>query len=214
MKKGPLLLTLALLLICGCSRNDLSHIRNVHTASGANIVCFGDSLTAGLGAGPGEDYPTLLCQKLDVPVINLGHDGDTTEQALVRIDQVFKNDPKLVIVEFGANDYLKAFDSGFGAVIASQKKAFENLRKIVDMIQDRGAIVVIAGLALNADYSDGYRKLAKETHSLLIPNIMEGISKETGLVSMDGVHPNAKGYQKMAETISDALDPLMAELSR
>ena len=53
------------------------------------IVAFGDSLTAGFGADPGESYPDFLQQELDrrgyeYHVVNEGISGDTSAGGLVR----------------------------------------------------------------------------------------------------------------------------------
>ncbi|MGZ7032752.1 MAG: GDSL-type esterase/lipase family protein, partial [Thermoanaerobaculia bacterium] len=53
---------------------------------GTNIIAFGDSLTAGYGAGQGEDYPTRLSSLIGATVTNAGVSGDTTDAALARID--------------------------------------------------------------------------------------------------------------------------------
>jgi len=53
---------------------------------GTCVVCFGDSLTAGYGATSGNDYPSLLSKKISLPVINDGVSGNTTADALARLD--------------------------------------------------------------------------------------------------------------------------------
>ena len=60
-------------------------IRNPNPA-GENIICFGDSLTAGTGAPEGKDYPSQLSAMIGRPVINAGVPGDTTAGALERLD--------------------------------------------------------------------------------------------------------------------------------
>ena len=55
----------------------------------ANIIAFGDSLTAGYGAQPGEDYPSRLSSITGLNIINAGVSGDTTESALARVDTYF-----------------------------------------------------------------------------------------------------------------------------
>jgi len=58
-----------------------------HPAAAAKvpeIVCFGDSLTAGYGVDPGKSYPDLLQRGLDqrgyhYKVINMGVSGETTQ---------------------------------------------------------------------------------------------------------------------------------------
>src|SRR5687768_12210314 len=53
---------------------------------GTTIITFGDSLTAGVGATAGEDYPSRLAQKTKVEILNAGVSGDTTAAAWVRIE--------------------------------------------------------------------------------------------------------------------------------
>src|SRR5437763_9915919 len=75
---------------------------------GSNIIAFGDSLTAGYGANPGEDYPSRLSSMIGVTIMNAGVSGDTTDTALARIDtDVLARDPRLVIVGLGGNDFLR-----------------------------------------------------------------------------------------------------------
>src|SRR6185369_6749334 len=76
------------------------------------IVALGDSLTAGLGLGPGESFPEQLEAALkasgyDVTVTNAGVSGDTTLDGLARIDWSVPTDADMVIVELGANDALR-----------------------------------------------------------------------------------------------------------
>ena len=58
-------------LVGACSGENLATIRNIRS-SGQAIICFGDSLTEGVGAGSGEDYPSILSRQLGSPVINAG----------------------------------------------------------------------------------------------------------------------------------------------
>src|SRR4051794_17423393 len=74
---------------------------------GKTIVCFGDSITAGIGAEPGPPYPDLLAARLGTPVINAGVPGDTAEEGLARVDAALAQNPWLVIVELGGNDILR-----------------------------------------------------------------------------------------------------------
>jgi len=72
--------------------------------------------------------------------------------------------------------------------------------------------VIIVGIRLNRKYTDGYKKLAKETGSVLIPDILDGILGNQSLMSADNRHPNAKGYQKMADKIIAVIAPLLKEI--
>src|SRR5262245_39853799 len=86
---------LPLLLLLAACRPDVPNL----DSPGRTIVCLGDSITAGVGSGPGEAYPELLAAKLGTQVINEGISGDTTAGGLARVDDVLAKDPWLVIVE-------------------------------------------------------------------------------------------------------------------
>jgi lysophospholipase L1-like esterase len=73
------------------------------------IVCFGDSLTEGKGANPGETYPDFLNKMTNIQVINLGVSGNTSVQGLARIDDVIKQKAFLVLVDSEPTISLKKF---------------------------------------------------------------------------------------------------------
>lgn len=71
-----------------------------------NLVCFGDSLTAGWDGQ--KETPRLTCRLekgLGMTVRNAGVPGETTRQALKRLDRdVLNQRASLVTVLFGSND--------------------------------------------------------------------------------------------------------------
>src|SRR5260370_8366101 len=72
------------------------------------IVCFGDSLTAGLGTDPGKSYPDYLQADLDAKgyqyrVVNEGLSGNTTKDAVGRVDTTTTMNPPYVVVNFSAH---------------------------------------------------------------------------------------------------------------
>ena len=90
---------------------------------GDNIICFGDSLTAGTGAGPGESYPEQLSRRLGVTIINAGRPGDTTASALARLQRdVLDRSPRIVCITLGGNDLKNG---------VAREEAFANLEAIV-----------------------------------------------------------------------------------
>lgn len=193
---------LALLLIWLLFPSKYSRVRNLQS-NGTNIIAFGDSLTAGYGAGAGEDYPSGLAKLIGREVINAGVSGDTTDSALARIDaDVLQRSPRIVIVGLGGNDFLR------GAPITSTEA---NLRTIVKQIQQSGAMVVILGFnfpSLTASYGKMYKRVASDEGCLLIPDLLDGIIGNSSLKS-DEIHPNAKGYALMAERVSGPLRKLI-----
>jgi acyl-CoA thioesterase I len=162
---------------------------------GSGIIAFGDSLTAGYGASAGEDYPTKLSTRTGVTVVNAGVSGDTTESARARLARdVLAHDPRIVIIGLGGNDYLRSVP-----ITVTE----ENLRAIIRETQDAGAMVVLLGFtfpSLNANYGAMYERVAKEEGCLLIAGALKGILRDPALKS-DAIHPNARGYDLMAERI-------------
>jgi len=172
-----------------------SRVTNL-ASRGTNIIAFGDSLTAGYGAQPGEDYPSRLSRLIDKPVINAGVSGDTTDMALARIDaDVLSRDPRIVIVGLGGNDFLRGVD------IATTER---DLRTIIRKIHGAGAMVILLGFrfpSLSLDYEKMYTSVAKDEGCLLIPRMLRGIITDPNLKS-DEVHPNGRGYEIMAERVA------------
>jgi acyl-CoA thioesterase I len=170
---------------------------------GSAIIAFGDSLTAGFGASAGEDYPTKLSTRSGVTVVNAGVSGDTTESARERLDRdVLAHDPRIVIIGLGGNDYLRS-------VPITVTEA--NLRAIIRESQDAGAMVVLLGFtfpSLNANYGAMYERVAKEEGCLLIAGALKGILRDPALKS-DAIHPNARGYDLMAERIAGPFGRLL-----
>lgn len=163
------------------------------------IICFGDSLTYGTGAGRGMDYPSQLSKMIGKPVINAGVPGDTTQRALQRLerDVLFKA-PDLVLITLGGNDLKNGI---------AKNRAFENLRMVVESIQNTGAKVIIGGLRFpirDRGFGRAYQELADKTGAVLIPNILEGIMGNRKRMS-DPIHPNDAGYKIMAERFYEAM---------
>jgi acyl-CoA thioesterase-1 len=174
-------------------------------SSGSGVIAFGDSLTFGYGAAPGEDYPARLSSQIGAPVENAGVSGDTTETALARLDRdVLAKNPRIVIVGLGGNDYLQQVPIATTEV---------NLRSIVRRIHGGGAMVILLGFefpSLNARYDTMYERVAEEERTLLVPGVLSGILTDSNLRS-DAIHPNARGYELMAKRLSKPLRTLIAK---
>jgi acyl-CoA thioesterase-1 len=207
-QRRPLLIAawiaLALLAVWLFWPSPLRKVRN-RDSRGSALIAFGDSLTAGYGAQPGEDYPSRLAALIHQPVINAGVSGDTTESALARIDDdVLARDPRIVIVGLGGNDFLRRVELGTTEA---------NLRTAVRKIQARGAMVVLLGFRfpnIGPSYEKMYARVAKEEGCLLVPDLLDGILRDPAMKS-DEIHPNARGYALMAERVAKPLAKLLAQ---
>jgi acyl-CoA thioesterase-1 len=177
------------------------------------IVAFGDSLTAGFGAEPGNSYPDYLQKDLDNRglkwrVVNAGVSGDTTTDGLNRLDEVLRPKPRIVIVEFGGNDGLR------GLPIETTRA---NLEQIVTTLRDSGATVVLAGMTLPPNYGPDYIRQFEQVYKDLgakyrltrIPFLLEGVATRPELMQRDHLHPTAQGNAMVAETVLRYLMPLL-----
>jgi lysophospholipase L1-like esterase len=170
---------------------------------GSEIIFLGDSLTAGVGASAGNDLPSRVSAALKVPIVNAGVPGDTTAYALARLDRdVLSRNPRLVVVTLGGNDFLQR---------RPLKETFRDLDEIVRRIQEKGAMVVVAGVRSGLFGSPAqaeYRALARRRRAALIPDLLDGVFGHPSLMS-DGVHPNDAGYAVVAERVRRVVEPLL-----
>ena len=181
-------------------------IKNIDS-QGANIIAFGDSLVYGVGASSRGDTDmfSLVSKSLGVNIINKGVSGNTTVDGLARLERdVLTQDPKIVLVLLGGNDYLQK---------VSTTTTFSNLREIIQQIQDRGSAVVLVGVrgGVFVDrFEEDYERLSKEMHTGYIKNILDGIITNRKLMS-DSVHPNDRGYEIIALRVTPILRAILEE---
>ena len=169
-----------------------------------SIVAFGDSLTAGKGVSVTQAYPAVLAEMLGRPVVNLGEQGQTAVEGAKRTRQALSYMPYMVLIEFGANDFIRA---------QNPRAAVEAIGQIVDSVQRVGAVAVIVdvGFPGMGAYSKEFQKLAKEKQALYVPGLMQDIVRNRKLKMADNVHPNAKGHRVIAEKIYKEIKPYIKE---
>jgi len=171
--------------------------------SGENIICFGDSLTYGTGAARNKSYPAQLSEMIDQPIINAGIPGNTTADGLERLEtDVLERSPRIVLITLGGNDLKNGVRKDI---------AYKNLKEIIEAIQEEGGLVILGGvkfIILDKGYGEMYKKLAKETDIILIPNILSGLIGKDKYMS-DPIHPNAAGYEIMAKKFHKAIEPYL-----
>ncbi len=222
----PGLVFLSAVFLFGCGNDSASSTPEPAPAPAATpaqtlpkIVAFGDSLTAGYGLDPKQSYPSLLQQKLDADgykyeVVNAGVSGDTSAGGLRRIDwSLDGGDVRFVILELGANDFLR------GQPVKETRK---NLSQIIERARSRNAKVLLAGMYTTTNAGDSYlreidetfKSLASEHGVPLIPFFLEDVAGKRDLNLDDGVHPNAEGTKIVADTVYKHLKPLLEEDKR
>ncbi|GAB6052385.1 arylesterase [Magnetospira thiophila] len=179
------------------------------------ILALGDSLTAGYGLPEEASYPRRLQQALrerghDVEIINAGVSGDTTAGGLSRIEWLMALRPRVVVLELGANDGLRGLDPALTEA---------NLDAIIQIIRERGARVLLAGMLappnLGPDYAAEfnplYARLAAKHDILLQPFFLDGVAAHPELLQKDGLHPNEAGVGVVVKALLPYMEKVLAE---
>ena len=200
--------------------------------SGQSLVCFGTSLTYGyywedpvwkprmadtvIRYTPSTAYPALLAKTLTIPVYNAGFVGARTDRALKIVrEEVLVCRPALVLLEFGANDFLQGVPDSVTGVL---------LGNLIDTLKNNGSAVILlsflnetmiaavqASSPLAGRTEEAYRYLrmlrrtAESRNVLLVEQTMNGIYWNESYLSPDQLHPNAAGYRMMQQNISTYL---------
>lgn len=189
----------ALLLVAALASCGQKVPRLAPVGPGDVIVAFGDSLTYGTGAAEHESYPAVLAQLVQRNIVRAGVPGETTGGALARLKQVLdEHRPALMIVCLGGNDMLRKLD---------ETQTRSNLREIIKTIKQRGVAVALLGVpkpALIASAPAFYAELAQEFDIPYDGKVVTEVLYRAELKS-DPIHPNARGYRRIAEAIAELL---------
>jgi lysophospholipase L1-like esterase len=186
---------LALVFLLTRPRDNSWRITNEHP-QGKVVVAFGDSLTAGYQVDAADSYPAQLASLLGREILNRGVSGNSTADGLARLERdVLSESPGIVLLSLGANDMLRRHPID---------GTFASLRTIIDRIHARGALVVLIGVEgyplVHGDWGARYRELARETGCVYVPDMLDDVLGDPALM-YDQIHPNAKGYAKIAARI-------------
>lgn len=191
----PIMVLLGVLLLTACS----TAARLPLLTADATILAFGDSLTAGTGAGEAESYPAVLSRLTGRKVINAGVPGEVSASGVQRLPELLERErPALLILCHGGNDLLGRMN---------QQLIADNLRAMIRMARERGILVLLVAVP-SPDFSlkppPLYKELADEFQ---VPVEMKALPRILGKSSLksDHIHPNAAGYQLFAEALAGLL---------
>lgn len=182
-------------------------------AMAKKLVVLGDSISEGYGVTQESAYPALLEKKIkaagkDWTVINSGVSGSTTASAKSRIQWLLKSKPDLVFLALGANDGLR------GLKVPDSKS---NLEQAILELKKQKIVVILGGLYMppnyGKDYTESFKKmyvdLAKKNSVKLVPFILDKVAGDSKYNLADGIHPNEKGHEIIAETIFNEIKDLL-----
>ncbi len=192
---GIWFLAFACSLLAGCAKAP----QLPRLASDAVVLAFGDSLTYGTGASPHEAYPAVLGRLIGRNVVTAGVPGEVSAAGLARLPEVLEEvKPQLVILCHGGNDFLRKLD---------ERQAADNIRAMVIAAKGRGVAVLLIAVpkpGLLPSPPDFYADIAREFGLPYEDAALKKILTDNELKS-DLIHPNARGYAKLAEAIAAVL---------
>ena len=168
-------------------------------AADATILAFGDSLTAGTGAGDAESYPAVLARLTGRNVVNAGVPGEVSAAGVQRLPELLERErPALLILCHGGNDLLARQNPQLIA---------DNLRTMLRTAVERGVPVLLVAVPspdLMLKPPGLYEELAREFRIPLEGKALPHILGKSSLKS-DPIHPNAAGYRLLAEAVAELL---------
>jgi lysophospholipase L1-like esterase len=193
VRRLTLLAAFCLLAACGSS------VKLEKLASGDVVLAFGDSLTFGTGAKPEESYPAALERAIARKVVNGGVPGETSEEGLRRLPEALDEaKPRILVLCHGGNDFLRRLD---------ERRLADNLRAMIRLARERDIAVVLLATprpGLPPSVPAFYGEIATELRLPFEDVIVKSVLFDASLKS-DMVHPNAKGYERMAAAVEKVL---------
>lgn len=178
------------------------------------VAFLGDSLTAGLHLPVDEAWPAALQRSLFTEghpffLQNAGVSGDTTADGVRRLDWILKSDPDIVVVGLGANNGLRGIDL---------ESTEADLRAIVAGVREAGAEALLLGMHVPTNLGDYavrfskiYPRIAEDLDVAFVPDFLDGVGGVPDMNLPDGLHPTAKGHERLAENVASELRELLGD---
>lgn len=198
-------------------------IYNKHKGEKLSYSPMGDSLTLGQGASEeGKRYTSLLSQMIER---ELGYDVQLNDGVVAagrglkdagipNLQKIIDEEPDFVTIEFGTND----LDSNKQNTFSTPEEFEERLQEVIDALNSElteSPKIILVTTWRSGEKSLTYDKVIEgvgEKNNIPVVNIQsvwrnrsdtfvaEGYVDYLG-VTGDGLHPNDKGYQLIAEKI-------------
>jgi len=163
-----------------------------------------------------ESFPARIGQKinaaqLDYKVINAGLSGDTSSGGLNRINYWISQPVDVFVLELGINDILRRI---------SPQTTQRNLQAIIDKVKGKYPQVKMALMGMQlpglvpspfaSQFNAIYPALANANEIALVRFFLEGVAGKAHLNLPDGLHPNAEGYNVIADKVWPVIQTLLA----
>tara|TARA_A200000113_G_scaffold222635_1_gene236612 strand:+ start:1932 stop:2558 length:627 start_codon:yes stop_codon:yes gene_type:complete len=179
-------------------------------AESKKLLILGDSISAGYGLKESENWVQLLENSLkrsgqELQIINSSISGDTTIGGLSRIESdLEEHKPNYVLVELGGNDALRGYPIN---------KIKSNLLKIIEASVLAKANPIIMQIRIPPNYGKNYvaafesiySEIAEERNIPILTFLLEKVALNKSLMQLDGIHPNQKAQQIIANQVEKEL---------
>ena len=171
----------------------------------AVVLVIGDSLVAGTGAPTGRSWPEGLAQRTGWQVVNGGVPGDTSADALRRLDRLIEQHrPQAILIAIGGNDFLRNVPQD--VTRGNIEHMIRDSRAVTGHVGLIGIPAKSVGAALIGNLSDHelFAELARAHELALVPEIIADVLSRDELRA-DRIHANADGYATIADGVTEAL---------
>jgi len=172
---------------------------------------IGDSISAAYGMPVEDGWVSLIQERMrsEARFINAAISGETTAGAARSLQGLLEqHQPRVVILEIGANDGLRGHPP---TVI------YKNLAGMIELSLQSDATVLLIGIDIPSNYGPAYRdafrsvytKLAANYDIAFVPSIFDEIFSRPELLQPDGLHPNETAQNLISERIYPVVSTLL-----
>jgi acyl-CoA thioesterase-1 len=180
------------------------HFSSMIVAEGhPTFYIIGDSVSAGMG-GEKETWPRILARTRPVEVVDLAQAGATAASALRQAESL-PQEGGLVLLEIGGNDVLGS---------TSAAKFERDLGRLLDRVCLPGRAVLMFELPLPPfcnEYGRSQRRLAAEHGVTLVPKRVFASVLTGDEATLDSIHLDRAGHERMAEVVWSLIQPAFAK---
>ena len=169
------------------------------------IIVLGDSLTEGYGVAQSAAFPALIEEKIKRDKLNWtltssGSSGSTSASGPQRIKWIAKSKPDMVLLLLGSNDGLRGLKTS---------ETEKNLNQTIEWAKSQKIQILLGQLYMppnygkkyTDDFAQIYKSVAKKNKVPLLGFLLEEIARKPEFNLADGIHPNEKGHQVIAENM-------------
>jgi acyl-CoA thioesterase-1 len=96
-----------------------------------------------------------------------------------------------------------------------------NLTQMIERARERNVLVILAGMEAPPNYGGEYatsfrqafQDVAQKQRVTFIPFLLDRVAGQPALNQADGIHPNTRGAEIVAETVWRVLRPALDQIS-